>query len=168
MITTEILSNSHRKLKLSFSCGKELLDTYLKTQASQDVRRKLSACFVSLHVETGLIQGYYTLSNNSIPLDIVPVSFKNQLPNSYRSIPTTLLGRLTVDQRFSGTGVGKMLLIDALKRSYETSKTIGSFAVVVDPLDGEAENFYTKFGFILLPDSRKMFLAMKTIELLFV
>ena len=167
MITTEILSNSHRKLKLDFSCGKDLLDTYLKTQASQDVRRKLSACFVSLHVETGLIQGYYTLSNNSIPLDMVPDRFKNQLPNSYRSIPTTLLGRLAVDKRFEKKGVGKMLLIDALKRSYEISKSIGSFAVVVDPLDIDAENFYTKYGFILLPDSRKMFLAMKTIEKLF-
>lgn len=167
MITTEILSNSHRKLKLGFSCGKELLDTYLKTQASQDLRRKLSVCFVSLHVETGLIQGYYTLSNNGIPLDIVPDSFKNQLPNSYRSVPTTLLGRLAVDQRFRGTGVGKMLLIDALKKSYDISKSIGCFAVVVDPLDEDAENFYTKYGFILLPDSRKMFLAMKTIEKLF-
>lgn len=168
MITTEILSNSHKKLKIDFSCGKELLDTYLRTQASQDVRIKLSACFVSLHVETGLIQGYYTLSNNSIPLDIVPESFKNQLPNSYHSIPTTLLGRLAVDKRFKGTGVGKMLLIDALRRSFEISKSIGSFAVVVDPMDEDAENFYTKYGFILLPDSHKMFLAMKTIERLFV
>lgn len=167
MITTEILSNSHKKLKLDFSCGKELLDTYLRTQASQDVRRKLSACFVSLHVDSGLIQGYYTLSNNSIPLDIVPDSFKNQLPNSYHSIPTTLLGRLAVDERFKGTEVGKMLLIDALKKSYEISKSIGSFAVVVDPLDEDAEKFYTKYGFILLPDSRKMFLAMKTLGNLF-
>lgn len=132
MITTEILSNSHKKLKLDFSCGKELLDTYLRTQASQDVRRKLSACFVSLDPDSGLIQGYYTLSNNSIPLDLVPDNFKNQLPNSYHSIPTTLLGRLAVDKRFKGTGVGKMLLIDALKKCYEISKSIGSFAVVVD------------------------------------
>jgi len=168
MITTEILSNSHKKLKLGFSCGKVLLDTYLRTQASQDVRRKLSACFVSINVDSRLIQGYYTLSNNSIPLDNVPDSFKNQLPNSYHSIPTTLLGRLAVDERFKGTGVGKMLLIDALRRSYDISKSIGSFAVVVDPLDEEAENFYIKYGFILLPDSHKMFLAMKTIERLFV
>jgi len=168
MITTEILSNSHKKLKLDFSCEKELLDTYLRTQASQDIRRKLSACFVFLDPNSGLIQGYYTLSNNSIPMDIVPDSFKNQLPNSYYSIPTTLLGRLAVDERFKGTGVGKMLLIDALRKSYEISKSLGSFAVVVDPLDEDAENFYTKYGFIPLPDSRKMFLAMKTIEGLFV
>ena len=167
MITTEILSNSHKKLKNDFSCGKELLDTYLRTQISQDVRRKLTACFVSLNAETGLIQGYYTLSNNSIPLDIVPDGFKNQLPETYHSIPTTLLGRLAVDKRFKGSGVGKMLLIDALRRSYEISRSIGSFAVVVDPLDVEAEIFYTRYGFTLLPDSRKMFLAMKTIAKLF-
>ena len=60
-----------------------------------------------------------------------------------------------------------MLLIDALSRSYEISKSVGSFAVVVDPLDEDAEKFYFKYGFILLPDSRKMFLPMKTIGKLF-
>jgi len=54
-----------------------------------------------------------------------------------------------------------------LKRSYEISKTIGSFAVIVDPIDQDAENFYEKYGFIKLPDSGKMFLPMKTISQLF-
>lgn len=164
MIITEILSSSHRKLKNDFSCGKTVLDTYLKTRAGQDIKRRLAVCFVLVDNETALIRGYYTLSNNSIPLELLPDSIKNNLPNSYHSIPTTLLGRLAVDGRFRGIGIGGMLLIDALKRSYEISKSIGSIAVVVDPLDEEAVNFYAKFGFILLPDSSKMFLAMKTIE----
>lgn len=63
--------------------------------------------------------------------------------------------------------MGKQILVDALKRSYELSKTIGSFAVVVDPLDQDAEDFYQKYGFIKLPDSGKMFLPMKTIRQLF-
>lgn len=167
MVTTEILSQSHRKLKYDFACGKILPDTYLKTQAAQDIKRKLSACFVSVDNKTGLIQGYYTLSSNSIPLGIIPEYYKKQIPDSYRSIPTTLLGRLAVDSRFKGLGIGKMLLIDALSRSYEISKSVGSFAVVVDPLDEDAEKFYFKYGFILLPDSRKMFLPMKTIGKLF-
>jgi hypothetical protein len=73
------------------------------------------------------------------------------------------MGRLAVDTRFQGIGLGKLLLIDALFRSYEISKSIGSFAVVVDPLNEEAERFYPKYGFILLPDSCKMFLPMKTV-----
>src|ERR1035437_5279678 len=152
MVTTEILSQSHRKLKKDFTCGKALLDSYLRIQASQDVKRKLSVCFVSVDSETGLIQGYYTLSNNSIPLGAVPEGYKNQLPDSYHSMPTTLLGRLAIDERFKGLGICRMLLIDALHRSYEISKSIGLFAVVVDPLDERVESFYKKYGFILIPD----------------
>jgi len=58
-------------------------------------------------------------------------------------------------------------LVDALKRCYDISKTLGTYAVIVDPQDKEAERFYSKHGFILLPDSGKMFIAMKTIAWLF-
>jgi GNAT superfamily N-acetyltransferase len=164
-LISEILSSKHRKSE--FSCGNELLDDYLHKQANQDIKRKLSACFVLNDKETNLIKGYYTLSNNSIPQESTPIQIQKKLPKSYKSIPTILLGRLAVDSRFQGQGVGKLLLIDALKRSYEISKTIGSFAVVVDPIDKGAENFYAKYGFIKLPDSGKMFLPMRTINQLF-
>jgi len=162
---TEALNQKHRKNE--FSCAKEILDDYLYYQVNQDIKRKLSACFVMTDKETGFIKGYYTLANNSIPPGLVPADLRKKLPKAYISIPTTLLGRLAVDKRFQGQGVGKILLIDALKRSYDTAKTIGSFAVVVDPLDLDVENFYMKYGFIRLPDSKKMFLAMKTIGCLF-
>jgi len=74
---------------------------------------------------------------------------------------------LAVDKIYQGQGIGKILLVDALKRSYELSKQIGSFAVIVDPLDKDAELFYLKYGFIKLPDSGKMFLTMKIIDQLF-
>lgn len=162
---TETLNSGHRKNE--FSCGKEMLDNYLHRQANQDIKRKLSACFVIIDQETNLLKGYYTLANNSIPQEIIPEEYKKKLPKSYSSIPATLLGRLAIDSRFQGKGIGKLLLIDALKRSYEISKTIGSFAVVVDPLDIDAERFYSKYGFIKLPDSGKMFLPMTTIRELF-
>jgi predicted GNAT family N-acyltransferase len=162
---TEPLDYKHNRD--NFRCGKHLLDNYFWTQAKQDVKRKLSACFVLVEKETGKISGYYTLSSCSISNDLIPVTFKKRLPKSYQSIPTVLLGRLAIDKDFQGKGVGKLLLIDSLKRCYETSKSIGTFAVIVDPLDKEAENFYAKYGFIALPDSGKMFLPMKTIEELF-
>ena len=146
---------------------KKTLDANIQKQANQDVKRKLSVCFVIAELETKLIKGYYTLSNNSIPLKHVPDPIKKKLPPSYETIPTTLLGRLAIDERYQGQGMGKLILIDALKRSYEISKTMGSFAVVVDPIDQEAENFYQKYGFVKLPDSGKMFLPMKTISQLF-
>lgn len=162
---SEPLNAKHRKS--DFCCGKELLDHYLHHQANQDIKRKLSACFVICDENEALIKGYYTLSNNSIPLEDIPLSLQRKLPKSYRSIPTILLGRLAIDTKFQRQGIGKLILIDALKRCYELSKIIGSFAVIVDPIDSDAEQFYEKYGFIKLPDSGKMFLAMKTIDQLF-
>lgn len=161
----ELLGKKHHRK--TFDCGKELLNNYLKNQAGQDMKRKLAACFVLAENETNNIIGYYTLSNNSIPLHCFPEHIRKKLPKSYVSIPATLLGRLAIDNKFQGKGIGKILLIDALKRSYDTSKEIASFAVVVDPIDKEAEKFYEKYDFIKLPDSGKMFIAIFTLKELF-
>lgn len=159
------LNSGHKKS--DFFCGKEQLDNYIHKQVSQDIKRKLAACFVLTETETNIIKGYYTLSNNSIPFELIPSEIKKKLPRSYKDIPATLLGRLAIDKKYQGKGIGKLILVDALKRNFELSKTIASFAVVVDPLDQEAEKFYEKYGFIKLPDSGKMFLPMKTIGQLF-
>lgn len=163
---TELLDKKHNKK--DFDCGKELLNNYLKTQAGQDIKRKLSVCFVLSENKSNNILGYYTLSNNSISSSSFPEKLQSKLPKSYTSIPTTLLGRLAIDNKYQGKGIGKILLIDALKRSYEISQEIGSFAVVVDPIDEEAEQFYKKYDFIKLPDSEKMFIATKTLKELFI
>jgi len=162
---TEALSPKH--IKSGFSCGDEILDTYLQKQSNQDVKRKLSVCFVIPEKETNNIKAYYTLSNNSIPLECIPKQIQKKLPKSYKTIAVTLIGHLAVDSKFQKQGIGKLLLVDALKRSFNISKTIGSFAVVVDPIDQNADSFYIKCGFIKLPDSGKMFLPMKTIYQLF-
>jgi GNAT superfamily N-acetyltransferase len=158
------LSSLHRKE--DFSCGKELLDNYLYRQASQDIKRKLSACFI-LEGENHAVKGFYTLSNDSIPAKLLPDEIKKKMPPSYQNLPTTLLGRLAIDKKFSGQGLGELLLLDALKRAFDISNEIGSMAIIVDPLDNEAIKFYKKYGFIELPTSGKMFLPMKTVSNLF-
>ena len=49
----------------------------------------------------------------------------------------------------------------------EVTAIIGSVAVIVDPIDLEVEAYYSKFGFVALSGSNKMFLPMKTIGTLF-
>lgn len=161
----ELLDKRHNRS--AFDCGKEVLNNYLKYQARQDMKRKLSACFVLPANNQNLIRGYYTLSNNSIPLSSFPDGIRKKLPVSYVSIPTTLLGRLAIDKDHQGIGLGKVLLIDALKWSYELSASIGSYAVFVDPIDIDTEGFYEKHDFIRLPGSGKMFIPVTTLKLLF-
>lgn len=166
-LQTESLKTSHSRE--GFECGQIVLDEYLKKQVNQDIKKRLSACFViTENVETvDIVKGYYTLSNTSIYREHIPDNLQKKFPKSYKSIPATLLGRLARDKSVAGQGQGEKLLIDALYRSHLASKELGSFAVVVDPIDEKAERFYLEYGFKKLPDSGKMFLAMKTIDQLF-
>jgi predicted GNAT family N-acyltransferase len=162
---TEALNSSHNKK--DFTCGKKLLDDYLHTQAKQDVKRRLSACFIMADNDD-IVKGYYTLSSTSIRMELLPESIIKKLPPSYTNLPATLLGRLAINNSFKGKGLGELILIDALKRSYNTSlNSIGSMAIIVDPIDEDAVKFYTKYGFIQLPDSGKMFISVDTVAELF-
>lgn len=158
------LNSAHKKDQ--FSCGKALLDDYLHRQAKQDAKRMLSACFVLPH-DNNEIKGYYTLSAASIKRSVLPETVVRRLPPAYSDLPVILMGRLAVSANHQGTGLGELLLLDALKRSFLTSKEVGSMAVVVDPIDELAARFYERYEFVLLPDSGKMFLPMATISKLF-
>lgn len=149
--------------KTKFTCGYELLDEYLKKQAKQDVNRDLSACFVLVD-KNDVVKGYYTLSANSIKRDEFSEDLIKKLPPSYVDIPTILLGRLAIDESIKGKGWGELILLDALNKSLLISESLGTVAVIVDPIDEKAQAFYSKYGFILLPGSGKMFLPMKTIK----
>ena len=162
---TTLLSTKHSKE--NFTCGKHMLDNYLHMQAKQDVKRKLTACFILSDNEV-TVKGYYTLSNTSVNRDFLPESIKKKLPPSYKHLPATLLGRLAIDINYKGQGIGSNLLMDALKRSYHNSLQIPSMAVIVDPLDEEAITFYNHFGFIALTDSGKMFMPMAQLEHIFI
>jgi predicted GNAT family N-acyltransferase len=104
---------------------------------------------------------------DNIDHDCVPDDIKKKMP-SYDTLPVILLGRLAVSKNKQRQGIGEKLLLDALKKSFDVSKTmVGSIAVVVDPIDMQARSFYAQYGFILLPDRGRMFLPMNTIKQLF-
>lgn len=150
-------------VKEGFSCGYDLLDNYLKRQANQDIKRKLSSCSVLVD-EQNVVKGYFTLSANSIRRQDLPEELIKKLPPSYSDLPVILLGRIAIDKSIQGNGFGENLLLHALKKCLDLSNQLGILAVVVDPIDSKAISFYKSYSFIELPTSDKMFLSMKTIE----
>src|SRR5712691_5049777 len=162
----ESLRNDHDRA--SFSCGNASLDRYLKEQARQDLRRVCATTFV-LTPEQGSasILGYYTLSSYGIDVGELPADVAKKLPR-YPLIPATLLGRLAVDRRYQGQGIGEFLLLDALYRAVEQSAKIAAAAVVVDAIDAGAAKFYEHFGFVAFPSiPGRLFLPMKMVASLF-
>lgn len=161
----EALDRGHERA--SFSCGVEALDRYLKTQARQDARRRVAAPFGLRGEDTKAIVGYYTLSATAIRLGQLPQTVARRLP-AYPLVPATLLGRLAVDQRLRGSGLGEHLLMDALHRSWVASAAVASFAVLVDAKDEAAHAFYVRYDFIpFLSDTRRLYLPMQTLAKLF-
>jgi ribosomal protein S18 acetylase RimI-like enzyme len=153
--------------RAAFSCGVEPLDRYLHQQAGQDVRRNVAAVFVTHEPDLSSIAGYYTLSATSIELTDLPMQVVKRLPR-YPVLPAILLGRLAVDRRYRKRGVGELLLLSALRRSFNVHIEIGTIAVVVDAKDNQAQAFYERYGFVRFREQeRRLFLPMKTIEQLF-
>ena len=146
-----------------FRCGIDSLDNYLQKQARQDEKRRISRIFVATTVEQpNSIAGYYTLSTLSIELCHLPEPLARKLPR--HPIPAVLIGRLAVSQTAQGYGIGKMLLVDAIKRTLAVSDEIIIYAMVVDAINQTAEHFYTKFGFLPLSSvNRRLFLPLKSI-----
>lgn len=160
MIIT-LLEKHHKRN--NFECEEESLTEYIQKQVSQDMRKGLAICFVAVNEDHNVI-GYYTLTSESLGRDLIPDKYIKQVPKNYNA-PVILLGRLARDYSAKGTGLGEHLLLDALFRSYNLSKeSIGAMAVVVDPINKNAFEFYKKYGFEQLTDSEKMFISMKVIE----
>lgn len=149
----------------SFNSNTPLLDNYIKTQASQDVRKDLSACYVMADEHNKVI-AYYTLSANSISQEGISENQlkKLRLPSSYRNLPAVMLGRLAVDDQHKGKRFGELLLMDAFDRCLSAAEQIGTLAIIVDPIDEKAAGFYAKYGFMELKSSKRMFITMQTIR----
>jgi GNAT superfamily N-acetyltransferase len=146
-----------------FDCGKPTLNDFLHKLVSQYEKRDLGRTFVALEAIDQRVVGYYTLASGAISVEGLPAKEGKKLPR--HPVPIVLLARLAVDKNAQGRGLGGALLRDALARSVEISETLGTFAVVVDALDGEARTFYQKFGFVTLTDDEmRLFLSMQTIR----
>jgi GNAT superfamily N-acetyltransferase len=147
----------------SFFCGVPELDHYLCRQARQDARRKVAAPFV-IADRDGHIVGYYTLSSYGIRSAELPPNIAKKLPK-YPLIPATLLGRLAVSQAHQGQQLGRLLLLDALYRSWKNTAEVASVGVVAEAYDEKAREFYLRHEFIPLAEHpKKLFIAMGTIE----
>lgn len=137
----EPLGPTHHRT--GFSSGVEPLDRYLRELATQDIKRRISNCFVALD-QAGIIAGYYTFAATSLAMTELSAEEVKRLPR-YPLLPAGLIGRLAVDRRFQGRRLGGALIMDAAIRAAHADSAI--FALVVDAKDETAISFYLHHGF---------------------
>ena len=138
----ELLTAAHDVSE--FSCGKASLDRWLKTRALSNQEKGFTAVLV-VH-ESYRVVGYYGLAPTAILPSALPRSIRTGQPPD--PVPCLLLGQLATDQHWISKGVGTGLLKHALQRCVTAAALIGGRALIVNAVDIDAANFWSRRGFI--------------------
>ncbi len=145
----------------AFDCGEEALDDWLRSRALKSEGRHARTYVLCVGQ---VVIGYYCICSGSVECSaaFVPGKVRRNAPNP---IPISLIGRLAVDKRFAGRGLGPDLLRDALSRIVSASQVIGIGAVMVHAISDRARAFYMKHAdWMEYPaESRTLFLPIETL-----
>ncbi len=131
----------------SFECGETSLDEWLRRRALANQASGASRTYVLC--ERREVVGYYALASGAVTAAGVPGKFRRNMPDP---IPVALLGRLAIDRREQGKGLGRALFRDAALRISQAAEAIGIRGIVVQPLSEEARRFYLALGFTECPN----------------
>ncbi len=126
-----------------FDCGEPALNTFLQRFARQQADKDFNRSYVAVAQGEPRIRGYYAISTASIDFQHWPPALR--LPRY--PVPVVRIGRLAVDLREQGNGVGTALLRHAMHLAASTAEKIGLYAVVVDAKNEAAVAFYARYGF---------------------
>jgi ribosomal protein S18 acetylase RimI-like enzyme len=148
-----------------FDCGSEPLNIFLQQTARQHTTRGISRTFVLVEEEASEpkpILGFFSLNLCQIKSESLSVEEAKKLP---RDVSGVRLGRLAVAKNLHRQGLGKILLVAAMKKFMEIFHTAGGIGLFVDAKDQKAKDFYEHFGFKSLPSNElELFLPVATIQ----
>jgi GNAT superfamily N-acetyltransferase len=128
-----------------FDCGNTALHRWLQQRALANERQGVSRTVVVCSDEDSNVIAYACLSAGAIVLAEVPGALRRNMPDP---LPVVVLGRLAVDRRHQGLGLGRALVADALRRSLAARRLIGARALLVHAVDEQAAAFYRSIGFL--------------------
>lgn len=134
--------------RLDFDCGEPALNIFLQRLARQQSDRDFNRSYVADVPGEPRIYGFYAVSAAAVNFENFPTVLK--LPRY--PVPVARIGRLAVDQRSQGTGVGTALLQHAMDLAALLSQQIGLHALFVETKNEAAAAFYLRYGFERFPD----------------
>ena len=157
-----------------FKCSEEDLNNFLFEDAKHFQRELMAVTYLIEDHELNLTVAYFSLLADKIIFNPEEKAAWNKLnrkiPNSKRrkSYPALKIGRLAVNEEYTGTGVGTFIL-DSIKYAFTSLKRLGCRFITVDALTS-ATSFYEKNGFRFFTEldkedeTRLMFYDLKSFE----
>jgi GNAT superfamily N-acetyltransferase len=155
------LLDPKRHRREEFDCGEPTLTEWLRKYAGQNRRGDTAATWVIADRE-GVVVAYATLSMTGIDRSAAPASLRRNAPNP---VPALLLGRLAVDHRYAGLGIGTALVAHVLATAVELNESAACRAVVVTALNDSALSWWERLGFHRFDPSESLDLYLLTSEI---
>jgi len=150
--------------RAGFDSGDAGLDEWLRRYAGQNRQRDTSATWVIADTSSRVV-GYASLSMAAVDRSAAPAALAKQAPEM---VPALLLGRLAVDRRGAGRGVGRALVAHVLATAVRLNESAACRAVVVTALHAEARRWWEGLGFVAFDpddaDCRDLYLLTRDIE----
>jgi GNAT superfamily N-acetyltransferase len=131
----------------AFDCGKPALNAWLWRHALQSQAAGSARTFIV--TDEHRVAGYFSLTVGQV--DVVDVPERVRKGMGRYPIPVVILARLAVDLRDQGRGIGRGMLMDAIRRALVIADEAGVRAMLTHPIDAEARAFYERYGFVPSP-----------------
>ena len=159
------LAKTHRVA--DFDCGSPAQSEWLIRHALAAHQSGMSRVYVMtrLHEEDQAVAGYYALAAGSVTVAVAPHLLAQGAGRCDQ--PVVILTRLGVDLSSQGAGLGRALVVDALRRVASASEVIGVRALLIHCENDAARGFYLRLAkfdpsptdpmhlFLLIKDLRK-------------
>lgn len=155
----ELLAAHHRRD--GFDCGEPALNAFLQQQAGQLGKNGFGKTYVALAENGVQVLGCVCLSAGQVATQQLPAHLKLlRYP-----APVLRKGRLGVDVRSQGAGVGRQLMSFAMQVALAFSQAVGIDAVLVDAKNERVQVDYPSLGFMsTLDDLLCLFLPVATLQ----
>lgn len=143
MISAPEALAAHHVLE-GFSSGVATLDTWLARRARANQSAGASRTYVV--TDDGVhVVAFYAIAAGALATTHAPGPLKRDMPDP---IPMAILGRLAVDTRHQGRGLGGALLKDAVLRVRTAAGILGLRGILVHAVSADAARFYARYGFV--------------------
>lgn len=137
------LLDPRRHDREQFDSGEPTLDEWLRRYAGQNRRRDTAATWVIAEAND-VVVAYASVAMTGIDRSAAPEVLAKGAPDP---VPALLLGRLAVDRRYSGLGIGTALTGHVLATVVELNEKAACRAVVVTALTQSARSWWKRLGF---------------------
>lgn len=151
-----LLASQH--VVAGFDCGTPALNDWLARRALGNQAMGTSRTWVVTEAETDQLVAFYASSTASVLRSSAPGQLARDQPVE---VPAILLGRMAVDAKHQGSGLGGALLKHFTRKAIDVAGAVGVRLLLVHAKDEQAKSFYQHYGFAESPvDPLTMMMAL--------